>query len=119
MFFLLHSLAAIVTFSTITNAYTVSNKNGLSCRGANLNSDELKPDSGCRQPYGSQGASALVKPAGEDKDFGNVVVFFSSDDCNPANIVKDGEGFMEEGCFTVNFRSYEVWNLWKVEVFST
>jgi hypothetical protein len=51
-----------------------------------------------------------------NKDFGNVVVFFDGDDCKPSNIMQDGAAFVfEDGCWTGNYGSYEVWDLWKVQ----
>jgi hypothetical protein len=112
-FLVLHSLAA---FYTVTNAYKLSLYGGQSCRGLKLGSREMKVDSGCQRDFAGNGASVIIEVDEENKDFGNVVVFFEGDDCKPSNIMQGGAAFVfEDGCWTGNYGSYEVWDLWKVE----
>ncbi|KAH8728384.1 hypothetical protein GQ44DRAFT_724385 [Phaeosphaeriaceae sp. PMI808] len=113
-FLVLHSLAA---FCALTNAYKLSLYGGKSCRGQNLGSREMKADSGCQRDFAGNGASVVITADEGNKDFGNVVVFFEGDDCKPSNIMQDGAAFVfEDGCWTGNYGSYEVWDLWKVAV---
>jgi hypothetical protein len=109
---LLTSLATL----TLTNAYKLSIYGGQSCRGQSYGSREMKVDSGCQRDFAGNGASMVVSTDEGNKDFGNVVVFFDGDDCKPSNIMQDGTAFRyEDGCWTGNYGSYEVWDLWKVE----
>jgi hypothetical protein len=112
---ILHFLAALAAFSTITTAYNIVHQGGLQCRGAFLSKIDIGIGSGCRQDHGGVAAAVSIKPDEGGKDFGSVVVFFKGDDCKPSDIMNDGWGFSDEGCFTGNYGSYEIWDLWKVE----
>ncbi|KAF1842949.1 uncharacterized protein K460DRAFT_407321 [Cucurbitaria berberidis CBS 394.84] len=112
-FLALHSLA---TFFTLTNAYKISFYSTQNCHSLPLGSREMKVDSGCQRDLAGTSASVIIKADEGNKDFGNVVVFFKGDDCKPSNIMQDGAAFVfEDGCWTGNYGSYEVWDLWKVE----
>jgi hypothetical protein len=112
-FLVLHSLAA---FCTLVNAYQLSLYGSKSCRGQNLGTREMKVDSGCQRDFAGNGASAVIQTDTSNKDFGTVILFFEGDDCKPSNIMQDGAAFVfENGCWTGNYGSYEVWDLWKVE----
>jgi hypothetical protein len=109
-------LACLSTFYTFTNAYKLSIYGGKSCRGQSYGSREMKVDSGCQRDFAGNGASVVISADASNKDFGNVVVFFEGDDCKPSNIMQGGAAFVfEDGCWTGNYGSYEVWNLWNVE----
>jgi hypothetical protein len=109
-FLAIHSLVA---FYTLADAYSLSIYGGLGCRGQTLGKREMKVDSGCQRDFAGNGASALI--AADDKDLGNVIVFFEGDDCKPSNIMNNGTAFeFESKCWTGNYGSYEVWDLWKV-----
>lgn len=110
---IIHPLAIFCTF---TNAYKLSMYGGKSCRGQNLGSREMKVDGGCQKDLAGNAASVVITPDENSKDFGNVVVFFDGDDCKPSNIMQSGAAFVyEDGYWTGNYGSYEVWDLWKVE----
>ncbi|KAH7082454.1 hypothetical protein FB567DRAFT_531284 [Paraphoma chrysanthemicola] len=109
-------MCSLSTLFTFTNAYKLSIYGGLSCRGQSLGTREMKVDSGCQRDFAGNGASASIATDENNKDFGNVVVFFEGDDCKPSNIMQNGAAFVfENGCWTGNYGSYEVWDLWKVE----
>lgn len=113
-----HALAILATLSTASNTFTVTHTNGQGCRGQFLGKTEnLNPTSGCQQAWAGKAASVRVDQDKDDKDFGSVVVFFEGDDCKPSNIMWKGDAFSDESCTTINsYGSYEVWDLWKVEV---
>ncbi|KAF1839130.1 hypothetical protein BDW02DRAFT_564113, partial [Decorospora gaudefroyi] len=76
----------------------------------------MNVDSGCHRDYAGNGASALITADESGKDFGSVVLFFEGDDCKPSNIMEGGAAFaFEDGCWTGNYGSFEVWDLFKVE----
>lgn len=112
-----HALAILAALSTATNAFTITHHNGIGCRGQFLSKTEnLNPTSGCQQAWAGKAGSVRVDADKDDKDFGNVVVFFSGDDCKPSNIMWNGDAFSDEGCTEIkSYGSYEVWDLWKVE----
>jgi hypothetical protein len=113
---LLNFLAALATFCTLTNAYKLSFYSGKSCRSQGLGSREIAPDTGCGRDFAGVGASAVVSVAEKNKDYGKIAVFFSGDDCKPSDIMDEGDAFRyEDGCWTGNYGSYEVWDLWDVE----
>jgi hypothetical protein len=106
---------SLVAFCTLTNAYKLSIYGGKSCRGQSLGTREVKVGSDCQRDFAGNGASAVIKVDEGNKDFGNVVIFFEGDDCKPSNIMQEGTAFVfEDGCWTGNYGSYEVWDLWKV-----
>lgn len=110
------TLPLLAALTTLTTAYKLSIYGGQSCRGQGLGTREMKPDSGCQRDFAGNGASVVITNDEGNKDFGNVVVFFDGDDCKPSNIMQDGAAFsFEDGCWTGNYGSYEVWDLWKVE----
>jgi hypothetical protein len=108
-FLFLHSLATLITFSALTNAYKVSIYSGQSCRGQGLGNRDIAPDIGCQRDFSGVGASAVISVSEGNTDFVKVVVFPSGDDCKPSEIMHD------DGCWTGNYGSYEVWDLWLVE----
>jgi hypothetical protein len=112
-FLVFNSLAA---FGNLTTAYQLSLYGSKSCRGQGLGSREIKVDSGCQRDFAGVGASAVIDVDPGNKDFGTVIIFFEGDDCKPSNIMQDGAAFVfENGCWSGNYGSYEVWDLWKVE----
>jgi hypothetical protein len=112
-FLVFNSLAA---FGNLTTAYQLSLYGSKSCRGQGLGSREIKVDSGCQRDFAGVGASAVIEVDPGNKDFGTVIIFFEGDDCKPSNIMQDGAAFVfENGCWSGNYGSYEVWDLWKVE----
>ncbi|KAH7389373.1 hypothetical protein DE146DRAFT_663890 [Phaeosphaeria sp. MPI-PUGE-AT-0046c] len=109
-----HFLHLITTFCALTHAYKLNFYSGQGCRSQSLGSREIKADSGCQREFAGNGASVIIKTDENNKDFGNVVVFFEGDDCKPSNIMQSGAAFVfEDGCWTGNYGSYEVWDLWK------
>jgi hypothetical protein len=112
-FLVFNSLAA---FGNLTTVYQLSLYGSKSCRGQGLGSREIKVDSGCQRDFAGVGASAVIEVDPGNKDFGTVIIFFEGDDCKPSNIMQDGAAFVfENGCWSGNYGSYEVWDLWKVE----
>lgn len=112
--FNLNVLVTLTTLSAFCNAYAMTHYTGLQCRGGGLGKADVNPTSGCQRGFAGNAASVVVKAADNDKDFGNAVVFFSGPDCNPKDIMNNGDGFSVDGCFTANYGSYEVWDLWKI-----
>ena len=112
--FNLNVLTILATVPTLINAFTISHWAGKECRSQSLGKGDFDPTSGCQRGFAGNSASVVIQPAPDDKDFGNVVVFFSGDDCKPSDIMNNGEGFSDDGCFTGNYGSYEVWDLWKI-----
>jgi hypothetical protein len=112
----LNTLATLATF-TLTNAYRLHHYGGIQCRGANLGYRDVDSSSGCSRDNAGVAAAVIVKPDEEsNKDFGSVVVFFNGDDCKPSDIMEEGQAFkFEDGCWTGNYGSYEVWDVWSVE----
>ncbi|OAK95919.1 hypothetical protein IQ06DRAFT_352176 [Phaeosphaeriaceae sp. SRC1lsM3a] len=111
-----HTFAILAALSAAANAYTVYHSNGKECRGQGLGkTDNLKSTSGCQLAWAGKAASIRIEPEKDDKDVGTVVVFFEGDDCNPTKIMQNGDAFSDEGCTTINYGSYEVWELWRVD----
>jgi hypothetical protein len=112
------SLTFLVIFTTLTltNAYSLSFYSGKSCRSQGLGTTDTNVEPGCGRNFAGVGASAVVSAAEGFKDFGKVVVFFNGDDCKPSDIMEEGQAYkFEDGCWTGNYGSYEVWDLWKVD----
>lgn len=111
-FVILHTLAAYYTF---TSAYNLTFYGGQGCRSQNLGRREMKIDSGCQRDFSGNGASVVVDLGDNSQDITNTVVFFEGDDCNPSRIMKDATGTIalvfEDGCWTGNYGSYEVWDM--------
>jgi hypothetical protein len=108
---LLHPITA---FCTLTNAYKLNFYSGQGCRSQSLGNREMKADGGCQREFAGNGASVSIKIDENNKDSGSVVIFFEGDDCKPSNIMQNGGAFVfEDGCWTGNYGSYEVWDLWK------
>jgi hypothetical protein len=106
----------LLTFSTLTAAYRLHHYGGIECRGASLGYRDFDGNSGCSRDSAGVAAAIIVKPDPAGKDWGSAVVFFNGDDCKPSDIMEDGAAFkFEDGCWTGNYGSYEVWDLWSVE----
>jgi hypothetical protein len=110
---LIPSLAAL---TILTHVYRLHHYGGIQCRGANLSYRDVDTSSGCSRDNTGVAVAIIVKPDEGGTDFGSVVVYFNGDDCKPSDIMEEGQAFsFEDGCWTGNYGSYEVWGLWTVE----
>ncbi|KAF1976752.1 hypothetical protein BU23DRAFT_454666 [Bimuria novae-zelandiae CBS 107.79] len=107
--YLFRSLALCATLTALTDAYTITFYRGLNCRGEVLSSLDVGVGSPSSREF--LAASISLKRDEGGKDSNTAIVFFNGDDCYPSDIMKDGDGYSEEGCFTANYGSYEVWDL--------
>lgn len=110
-------LNTFAVFGTLTTAYNLSFYGSQGCRGQNLGRREMKPNSGCQRDFSGNGASVIVDLGDNNQDMTNIVLFYEGDDCKPSSIMKGGTAFVyEDGCWTGNYGSYEVWDMWGTEV---
>lgn len=92
-------LCAISITATVVNGYKLAFYNSASgqCTGEFLGSWSGGPDTGCRTDYAGI-AQDVVVTSDRDGDHDNTVTFFSSDDCDDANVINMSQG----GCMTVD-----------------
>ena len=107
----LQFIAALAALSTLANAYTVTFYSGKGCRGSPLGSIKVSSVSPCSRELAGTAASAIVDPEEDDLNDASAVVFFNGDNCDPDDIMKDGEAIEIDGCYTGNFGSFEAWKL--------
>lgn len=92
-------LCAIDITATAVNGYKLAFYNSASgqCTGEFLGSWSGGPNAGCRTDYAGI-AQDVVVTSDRDGDHDHTVTFFSSDDCNDANVINVSQG----GCITVD-----------------
>ncbi|KAF2430619.1 hypothetical protein EJ08DRAFT_697101 [Tothia fuscella] len=100
------SLLVILLLTKIVIPFKLSIYVGKSCRGQALGQWVGGEAQGCQRLHGGVAASAIVTSTGPVDDT-STVVFFSSDDCNPGDIITTDD----EKCVDVNYASFAVWDI--------
>ncbi|KAK8115294.1 hypothetical protein PG999_007363 [Apiospora kogelbergensis] len=116
-------LLSFALYSSLASAYTVRfyaslkkqgppDKPSYGCGGNGASPKEFKDikPGDCQVAPDPGWQPICMKVEGEAKDAGLQVVWFSSDDCNPANHMGNGDD-REMGHNVQGFKSWQVWDL--------
>ena len=114
-------LALIASFTTLASSFELTIRGGGSgrCNGDFKTKDTYGANKGCRTDFAGEGAGILVKSEGEQDD-ANILVLFSSTDCDPGTIIAYGDQYTDNGDFDVTciqgedgetYGSFAVWNV--------
>lgn len=97
--------STLLLLSTPITSFMIAPYAATGCNGPAQESKVTTPAYGCRQEGVGNQHSIEIK--GDWSDATYYTVFFTGDDCNPDDMID----FFDTGCLTVNYKSFEVWNM--------
>ena len=107
------ALILLTTLTASTSAFSVTSYSGRQCRSQSLGTVIQVPDSGCQKAFAGVAASATL--SGDASDANYFMMYFSSDDCNPDNIITRGDlgKDWKTTCVTpeTSYASFQVYNV--------
>jgi hypothetical protein len=81
--------SALILLTTNTSAFMVTSYAGRQCRSQSLGTELQVPGTGCQKTHAGVASSAIL--SGDASDANYYMVYFSSDNCDPDNIIKKGD----------------------------